>query len=104
LISEAERVGLRTASEVFADRGYEADGSLTRRGTPGALISDPELAAQRAVRMVTRGEVEARDGTRVNVRADTICIHGDGSHAAEIVKLLRQRLEEAGVRISAPGA
>ena len=104
LISEAERIGLRTVSEVFADRGYEADGSLTRRGTSGALIADPELAAQRAVRMVTEGVVEARDGTRVNVRADTICIHGDGSHAAEIVRLLRQRLEEAGVRITAPGA
>lgn len=104
LIIEAERVGLRTASEVFADRSYEPDGSLTRRGTPGALIADPELAAQRALRMVLEGVVEARDGSPVAVRADTICIHGDGSHAAQIARLLRQRLEEAGVSILAPGA
>jgi 5-oxoprolinase (ATP-hydrolysing) subunit A len=104
LISEAERVGLRTACEVFADRGYDADGSLARRGTPGAMITDPELAARRAVRMVLEGVVEARDGTRVDVRADTICVHGDGEHAAQIARLLRQRLEEAGVQIMAPGA
>jgi 5-oxoprolinase (ATP-hydrolysing) subunit A len=104
LITEAERIGLRTASEVFADRGYEPDGSLTRRGTPGAFVDDPEQAARRAVRMVLENVVEARDGTSVAVRADTICVHGDGPHAAAIARLLRQRLEEAGVRILPPGS
>jgi UPF0271 protein len=103
LINEAAGLGLHTVNEVFADRGYEPDGSLTRRGTPGALIADPEAAAQRAVRMVTDGVVEARDGTTVKVRADTICIHGDGAHAGEIAALLRRRLEEAGIAIGAPG-
>lgn len=102
LLSEAASVGLRTASEVFADRGYEADGSLTRRGTPGALIHDPEVAAQRAVRMVLEQVVEARDGTLVNVQPDTICVHGDGPQAAAIARLLRLRLEEAGVSIVPP--
>lgn len=104
LMAEAERAGMRTAGEVFADRGYEPDGSLTRRGTPGALVTDPEQAAQRAVRMVLEQAVEARDGTRIDVRADTICIHGDGVNAAATASLLRQRLQEAGVRIAAPGA
>jgi UPF0271 protein len=104
LMTEAERAGLRTAGEVFADRGYEPDGSLTRRGTPGALVTDPEQAARRAVRMVLEQAVEARDGTRIDVRADTICIHGDGVNAAATASLLRQRLQEAGVRIAAPGA
>jgi UPF0271 protein len=104
LLSEAERAGLRTASEVFADRSYESDGSLTARGSPDALIADAELAARRAVRMLLDGVVEARDGTRVSVRADTICVHGDGVHAAQTAQLLRQRLEEAGVCILPPGA
>jgi 5-oxoprolinase (ATP-hydrolysing) subunit A len=104
LITEAERVGLRTASEVFADRGYEPDGSLTPRHVAGAFVDDPELAARRAVRMVLENVVEARDGTFINVRADTICVHGDGAHAAAIAQLLRLRLEEAGVRILPPGS
>ena len=104
LLTEAERIGLRTASEVFADRGYEPDGSLTPRGTPGAFVHDPEHAARRAVRMVLEHAVEARDGTTIDVRADTICVHGDGPNAAQIARLLRQRLEEAGVRILPPGA
>jgi UPF0271 protein len=104
LLGEAERVGLRTASEVFADRSYESDGSLTPRGSPDALIADTALAARRAVRMLLEGVVEARDGTRVNVRADTICVHGDGVHAVQTARLLRQTLEEAGVRILPPGA
>lgn len=104
LIEEGERLGLRTASEVFADRSYEPDGSLTPRRTPGAFVDDPELAARRAVRMVLENVVEARDGSTIGVRADTICVHGDGPHAASIARLLRQRLEEAGVTILPPGA
>jgi UPF0271 protein len=104
LIEEGERLGLRTASEVFADRSYEPDGSLTPRRTPGAFVDDPELAARRAVRMVLENVVEARDGTPVNVRADTICVHGDGPYAAAIARLLRRRLEEAGISILPPGA
>ncbi|MCI0570311.1 MAG: LamB/YcsF family protein [Myxococcaceae bacterium] len=103
LITEAERAGLRVASEVFPDRGYEADGSLASRGKPGALVTDPEEAARRAVRMVVEGKVAASDGRDVTVRADTLCVHGDGPHAADIARLLRQRLQEAGVQVLAPG-
>jgi len=104
LIAEGERLGLRTASEVFSDCSYEPDGSLTPRRLPGAFVHDPEQAARRAVRMVLEHVVEARDGTTIDVRADTICVHGDGPSAASIARLLRQRLEEAGVGIRAPGA
>jgi UPF0271 protein len=104
LVEEGARLGLRTACEVFADRGYEADGSLTPRRLPGALVHDPELAARRAVRMVLENVVDARDGTTINVRVDTICVHGDGPHAASIARLLRHRLDEAGVSVKAPGA
>jgi 5-oxoprolinase (ATP-hydrolysing) subunit A len=104
LVREGERVGLRVASEAFADRGYEPDGSLTPRARPGALVADPEEAARRAVRMVLEGRVTASDGCDVAVRADTLCIHGDSPHAAESARILRRRLEEAGVRVLAPGA
>jgi UPF0271 protein len=104
LIEAGERLGLRTANEVFADRGYEPDGSLTPRRKPGAFIDDAEAAARRAVRMVLENVIEARDGSTIDVRADTICVHGDGAHAAPIARLLRQRLEEAGVSILPPGA
>jgi 5-oxoprolinase (ATP-hydrolysing) subunit A len=102
LLEQGERAGLRTASEVFADRGYEPDGTLTPRGEPGALITDPELAAGRAVRMVLEGRVTTTDGTDIPVRADTICVHGDSPNAAAIAQLLRVRLQRAGVRILSP--
>jgi UPF0271 protein len=104
LVAEAERAGLTAAAEVFPDRGYTADGALTPRKAPGALVSDPEEAARRAVRMVTEGRVTSTDGVEVPVRADTLCIHGDGPHAADIARLLRARLTAAGVRLLAPGA
>lgn len=102
LAEEGKRRGLRVVSEVFADRGYERDGSLTPRGSPGALVEDVAAAARRAVRMVVDGVVEAVDGTRLTVRADTICVHGDGRRAAELAAAARRALEEAGLRVSPP--
>ncbi len=102
LVTEAERVGLRAVQEVFADRAYEADGSLTPREQPGALIHDPVEAATRVVRMVEAGVVTARDGTTIGIRADTICVHGDGAHAAAIAAGLRARLAAAGIQVRPP--
>lgn len=104
LVEAGRAAGLAVAGEAFADRGYEPDGTLTPRGREGALVHDPETAAERAVRMVVDGRVAAVDGTEVALSADTLCIHGDGPRAADIARLLRLRLEEAGVRILAPGA
>lgn len=102
LLHAAEAHGLRAASEVFADRNYLPDGSLVPRSRADALITDETEAIARAVRMVTDGRVTAVDGTRIDVRADTICIHGDGPHAVPFARGLRAALEAAGVTVRAP--
>ena len=89
-------------SEVFADRNYLADGSLVPRNRPDALLSDPEDAAKRVLRMLHEGKVQAVDGHDVEVRAETICIHGDTPGAVEFARNLRVVLEYEGVRITAP--
>lgn len=101
LVSQARALGLRAANEVFADRSYEADGSLTPRSRSEATIEDATLAADRAVRMVLEGRVAARDGSDVRIQADTICVHGDGANAAAIARTVRHRLEAAGIAIAA---
>jgi UPF0271 protein len=102
LLKAAERVGLTAASEVFADRNYIKDGALVPRSRPDAMVEDPEEAARRAVRMVREGLVADVDGEDIRLRADTICVHGDGPNAAEIVRRLRAGLESAGVTVAAP--
>lgn len=92
LVQAGEQTGLRTAHEVFADRTYQPDGTLTPRTEPGALIHDPALAADQVIRLV-------REGT---VLADTVCIHGDGPHALAFAEAIRQQLLNAGVLILAP--
>jgi 5-oxoprolinase (ATP-hydrolysing) subunit A len=103
LISAGERAGLTTASEVFADRTYRRGGALTPRREPGAVIVDHELATEQAVRMVREGRVASRDGEDVEVRADTICIHGDGPHAVEFARVIRTRLDESGIEVGPVG-
>ena len=98
-IIEAEKIGLCTASEAFADRTYSADGSLTPRSSRDALITDAETAAKQAVKMVTSGTIVATDGTNITIKADTICIHGDGKHALEFAIAIRRRLLENGINI-----
>src|SRR5581483_6202160 len=103
LISEAEAVGLTTASEAFADRNYMPDGSLVSRRRPDAHVHDADEALARAIRMVRDGRVRAVDGQDIALRADTICIHGDGPHAAEFARRLRDGFEQAGIRVQAVG-
>jgi 5-oxoprolinase (ATP-hydrolysing) subunit A len=99
-ILEAGRAsGLRVASEVFADRAYDPNGSLTSRRRPGAVIHDPGLVVARAVRMVVERTVVATDGTVLPLEADTICVHGDTPGADLLVRRLRTGLEGAGVRV-----
>lgn len=103
LVEAGERHGLRAVSEVFADRGYASDGTLVARGREGAFVTDTDAAVARAVRMVREARVRSVDGADVAVRADTICIHGDGPHAAEFARRLREGLEAAGIRVQAVG-
>ena len=98
LLRAAEAAGLPLAAEGFADRSYEADGSLTSRSQPNAVIHDAAEVVTRAVRMAREGVVVARDGEEVPMRVATICIHGDtpGSHA--LARRIRAGLERAGIK------
>jgi UPF0271 protein len=103
LIREAESAGLKTASEVFADRNYMGDGSLVSRRRPDALVHDTNEAVQRTIRMVREGKVRSVDGDDIAIRADTVCIHGDGAHAAEFARALRDGFQAAGIAVQAVG-
>src|SRR6185312_1677084 len=99
LVSEGEAAGLTTASEAFADRNYMPDGSLVSRRRPDAHVHDAAAAVSRAIRMVREGKVRSIDGSDIPIRADTICIHGDGEHAAEFAQKLRRAFEAAGISV-----
>ena len=99
LVKAGEKAGLKVASEVFADRGYNPDGTLVARGQPGAMIEDTALAVERVIRMVTEGRVQAVTGEDLTIQADSICVHGDGPQALAFVREIRKGLEEAGVKI-----
>jgi 5-oxoprolinase (ATP-hydrolysing) subunit A len=101
LVAAGARAGLTTASEAFADRHYTASGSLVSRRRPGALVASAEEALARTLRMVREGRARTVDGTDLELRADTICLHGDGEHAAELARRLRIGLTEAGVTVAA---
>lgn len=98
----ATELGLTTASEVFADRNYLADGSLVPRSDPHAFVHDPIEAAERIIRILTEGKVRAIDGSDVAIAATTVCVHGDNPQAVEFVKKLRERLELEEIEIAAP--
>ncbi len=104
LIAVAEACGLPVVSEVFADRTYQEDGSLTPRSQPNALITDENAAVAQVLRMVREGRVRATDGSDVAIKADTVCLHGDGAHPVEFARRLRQALTAAGIEIKASGA
>ena len=101
LTKAGTKLGLRVAHEVFADRTYQPDGSLTSRRLPNAMLTTPEEAAQQVVRMVKEGKVRAQQGTDVAIQADTICIHGDGAHALEFARHIKQALQHEGVNLQA---
>lgn len=101
LISEAEKLGLKTAAEVFADRTYQADGSLTPRSQPNALITETEKSLAQVLEMVERGKVTTLSGEVIPIKAETICIHGDGEHALEFARAVNGFLRERGVKIIA---
>lgn len=100
LLAAGTRLGLRVAAEGFADRSYEPDGSLTPRHLAQAVLTDPDDAADRAVRMVREGTIVARDGSTLSVKVDTICVHGDTPHSAALAAAVRHGLEAAGVKVS----
>lgn len=100
LLQAARRLGLPTASEVFADRGYLPNGALVPRDQPGALLHDSSAVAARVVEMIKHGRVTANDGSQVQIEADTICVHGDTPGAVEHLQALRQALTAANITIT----
>jgi 5-oxoprolinase (ATP-hydrolysing) subunit A len=97
----AQEAGLRTVAEAFADRAYTPEGHLVSRRQPGAVLHDPELVAARMVRLATEGRITAVDGTEIEVRADSICTHGDSPGAVEMAQAVRDGLARAGVSVRA---
>jgi UPF0271 protein len=94
MIMEAEKLGLKTANEVFADRTYQADGSLTARNQPGALLNDKDAVAKQVSKFIQQNKVTTITGEEIFILADTICIHGDGVHAVEFAKAIHQSINE----------
>ena len=97
-IRAAQACGLRTAHEVFAERGYAADGRLLPRGTPGAVL-EPDAATAQALDLALRNEVALHTGGTLRLQADTLCLHGDRADAADLARTLHTALTAAGVRI-----
>ena len=99
MVKAAKALGLKTAGEVFADRAYMEDGTLVPRSQEGAMITDEEEAVARVLEMVQKGTVTAITGKKIEVQADSICVHGDGQKALLFVQKIRSELEKAGVVI-----
>lgn len=95
----AEEIGLKVAYEAFIDRGYTSDGKLAPRGIPGALITDIEKILERVESILDRSTVTSIDGRMVEVKAHTLCIHGDSPGAVEIARSVNQKLKEIGVEL-----
>lgn len=102
MTAAAGRCGVQAVQEVFADRSYQADGTLTPRDRPDALITDEQLAVAQALSMVEHGRVRATDGTAVAVTADTLCLHGDQPGALGFARALRAAFEQRGIAVAAP--
>jgi UPF0271 protein len=99
LVRAGERAGLTVAAEAFADRAYEADGSLASRQKAGSVIHDPAAVVARAITMVRERRVVAIDGSEIALEADTICLHGDTAGAADLARAVRAGLEAAGIEV-----
>ena len=94
------RHGIRFAFEAFPDRAYKSDGSLAPRRENGAVIHDHEIVAQRALKMALEGKVISTEGTEIELKADTLCVHGDNPAAVQMVKKIRENLRASGVEVT----
>ncbi len=100
-ISEAKKIGLATASEVFADRSYQSDGSLTPRTEPNALIHDTDVAIAQVLQIIRSNTVTTADGSVIPITANTICIHGDGENALQFAFAIHETLTAANTNVAA---
>ncbi len=100
LTAAAQELGMRTANEVFADRAYEADGSLVARSKEGAMIHDEKEAIERMIKLVSTGKITAITGEELSIKCDSICVHGDNAKAVQFTTQIKDRLTEAGIKIA----
>ncbi len=103
LVTEAKKIGMKAAHEGFADRRYNADGSLVSRKAPGALIDEEEQAIQQVLMMIKEGKVKAINEELLDIKVDTVCIHGDAPGAVRLAEAIRQSLKTNRVKVSPPG-
>lgn len=99
IAKRAKEKGLRVAQEVFADRAYNVDGTLVNRRLPGAVIHDQDEAIKRIKMMVLEGKITAINGEEIDIKADSICVHGDNPEAVNFVKFIRESLVAEGVQV-----
>ena len=102
MMDAARALGVRAVGEVFADRSYQSDGTLTPRGQPGAMITDEAASVAQALRMVLEGKLRSQQGEEVAVDAGTLCLHGDQPGAVRFAKALREAFGARGIRVAAP--
>jgi UPF0271 protein len=102
MMQVGRKLGIKVAGEVFADRGYADDGTLSPRGKPGAMIEDAAVAVERALAMIEKGYVTALSGKHVPVAADTLCLHGDQPGAVTFAKAIRKAFAERGIKVAVP--
>jgi len=99
LIKQGKNIGLKTASEVFADRTYLDSGNLTPRHLPGALIESADKSLAQVFQMINEGTVTTLSGKKIPMLADTVCIHGDSAHAVEFAKAIHDAMNKEGIEI-----
>lgn len=99
-IRAGQALGLTTREEVFADRGYQADGSLVPRSQPGALVESDQQAIAQTLSMIQQGQVQSLSGEWVRVKADTVCLHGDGAHALAFAAQLREAFTQQQIQVT----
>lgn len=100
LIEAGKKFGLQTAAEAFSDRTYMCDGSLASRYVVNSVLSDKEAVAKQAIRIVKEGKIKSNEGLDIDIKADTICLHGDGENALAIAREISVSLVENGITIS----
>lgn len=103
MVEAAKHTRLKVASEVFADRAYNDDGTLVARTKYGAVITDEEMAIKRVIRMVSENKVRTINGIDIPIKADSICVHGDGIKALQFVKKISKALEKENIKITSLG-
>lgn len=99
MLRAAGECGISSASEVFADRAYERDGTLVSRSRKGAVIEEKEAAVKQVVRMAKEGRVRAISGEDISIKADSVCVHGDGRNALSFVKRIQEELAVKGIEV-----